>query len=134
MKRVTKRFLLHYVEMVVAMLVGMAVLGGLSAVLLDLPDETAVTLTEMAIAMTVPMIVWMRFRGHSWRATNEMAAAMIIPAAGTLVLFGAGIATDLGALMTIEHTAMFIGMFVAMLWRHEEYAGHHHHVAQETPA
>jgi len=134
MNRVTKRFLFHYVEMVVAMVVGMIVLGGLSAVLLDLPDETAVTLTEMAIAMTVPMVAWMLFRGHGWRATNGMAAAMIIPAAGALVLLGSGIVTDSGTLMMIEHTAMFVGMFVAMLWRHEEYTGHHHHVAQEARA
>jgi glyoxylate carboligase len=132
--RLTKRFVFHYVEMVLAMVVGMLLLGGLSEVLLDLPDETAVTLVEMAIAMTVPMVAWMRYRGHGWRATNEMAAAMIIPAVGALVLLGAGIVTDEGTLMMIEHTAMFVGMFGAMLWRHEEYTGHHHHVTQETPA
>jgi hypothetical protein len=135
MKSSIKKFVLHYVEMVVAMLVGMMVLGGLSQVLLDLPDETSVDLVEMAIAMTIAMVAWMRFRGHSWQPTAEMAAAMLLPAAGALVFLSGGIVTDSGTLMMIEHTAMFVAMFGAMLWRHEEYTGHHHHqVPQETTA
>jgi glyoxylate carboligase len=132
--RSTKQFVRHYLEMVVAMVVGMIVLGGASEVLLDLPDETAVTLVEMAIAMTVPMVAWMRFRGHAWRLSNEMAAAMLIPAAGALVVLGTGIVTDEMALLVFEHVAMFVGMLLAMLLRFDEYAGHHHHVSQETPA
>jgi glyoxylate carboligase len=132
--RSIKQFVRHYLEMVAAMVVGMAVLGGASEVLLDLPDETAVTLVEMAIAMTVPMVAWMRFRGHGWRVCNEMAAAMLIPAAGALVVLGAGIVEDETTLLIFEHVAMFAGMFVAMLLRFDEYAGHHHHVSQETPA
>jgi glyoxylate carboligase len=132
--RSIKQFARHYLEMVAAMVVGMAVLGGASEALLDLPDETAVTLVEMAIAMTVPMVAWMRFRGHGWRVCNEMAAAMLIPAAGALVVLGAGIVEDETTLLIFEHVAMFAGMFVAMLLRFDEYAGHHHRVRQETPA
>ena len=134
MSRSIKQFARHYLEMVAAMVVGMAVLGGASEALLDLPDETAVTLVEMAIAMTVPMVAWMRFRGHGWRVCNEMAAAMLIPAAAALVVLGAGIVEDETTLLVFEHVAMFAGMFVAMLLRFDEYAGHRHHVSQETPA
>jgi hypothetical protein len=134
MKRSITQFLRHYLEMVAAMVVGMIVLGGLSAVLLDLSDDAAVTLVEMAIAMTVPMVAWMRFRGHGWRATNEMALAMLIPAAVSLGLLGAGLVTDTNTLMMIEHSAMFPLMAVAMLLRIDEYAGHHHHASQETAA
>ena len=132
MTRSLRQFARHYLEMVAAMLVGMMVLGGASEVLLDLPDETAVTLVEMAIAMTVPMVAWMRYRGHGWRVTNEMAAAMLLPAAGALVVLGAGIVQDEMALLVFEHVAMFVAMLVAMLLRIDEYAGHHHHVSQET--
>jgi flagellar biosynthetic protein FliP len=114
------------------MIVGMMVLGGLSQVLLDLPDETSVDLVEMAIAMTVAMVAWMRFRGHTWGPTTEMAAAMLVPAAGALVLLSGGIVTDSSTLMMIEHTAMFVAMFGAMLWRYEEYTGHHHQVPEEN--
>jgi glyoxylate carboligase len=129
-----KQFVRHYLEMVAAMVLGMAVLGGASEVLLDLPDETAVTLVEMAIAMTVPMVAWMRFRGHGWRVCNEMAAAMLIPAAVALLALGAGIVEDETTLLVFEHVAMFLAMFAAMLLRLDEYAGHDHHVSQETPA
>ena len=134
MSRSIKQFVRHYLEMVAAMVIGMIVLGGASEVLLDLPDETAVTLVEMAIAMTVPMVAWMRFRGHSWRLSYEMAAAMLIPAAGALVVLGAGIVEDEMALLVFEHVAMFVGMLLAMLLRFDEYAGHHHHVGQGRPA
>ena len=33
----------------------------------------------MAFTMTVPMVAWMRYRGHSWQPTLEMAASMVIP-------------------------------------------------------
>ena len=122
----TRRFLLHYLEMVAAMIIGMVVLGAASDALLDLPDETAVNIVEMAIAMTLPMVAWMRFRGHGWRPCIEMAAVMLVPAAVALVLLGTQLVEDEMVLMTIEHTAMFVGMFLAMLLRRDEYTGHVH--------
>lgn len=119
-------FVRHYLEMVAAMLVGVAVLGSVSELLLDLPDRTAVQITEMAVWMTVPMVAWMRFRGHGWRATNEMTAAMLLPAAGALALLGAGTVTDPDTLLMFEHTVMFPMMLLAMLMRRHEYTGHHH--------
>ena len=126
MSPATRRFLLHYLEMVAAMVIGMVVLGAASGVLLDLPDEPMVNVVEMAIAMTLPMVAWMRFRGHDWRLCIEMAAAMLVPAAAALVLWGTGLVEDEMVLMTIEHTVMFVGMFLAMLIRRDKYTGHVH--------
>jgi hypothetical protein len=125
------RFLRHYFEMVAAMVLGMVVLGSLSSQL-DLPDHTAFKLVEMAVWMTVPMTLWMRIRGHRWRACAEMAAAMLLPAGGALVLFAAGVVTDSGVLLMMEHIAMFPAMLVVMLRRRDEYAGHRHHVGANS--
>jgi hypothetical protein len=121
-----RRFARHYLEMVAAMVVGMVVLGSASEALLDLPDRTGVMLVAMAIWMTVPMVTWMRVRGHGWRASSEMAASMLVPTAAMLVLLGAGLVTDAGMLHVLEHVVMLPSMLVAMLLRREEYIGHHH--------
>jgi hypothetical protein len=43
---------------------GMVVLRAASVVSLGIPDRTAVTLVEMAVWMTLPMVAWMRVRRH----------------------------------------------------------------------
>ena len=129
MNGATWRFVRHYLEMVAAMLIGMVALGASSRLVVDLPDRTSVELVEMALWMTVPMIGWMRLRGHRWRVCSEMAAAMLLPAAGALALLGAGVVTDSHTLVMLEHTVMFPTMLVAMLLRRDEYAGHDHHAS-----
>src|SRR5690349_14728882 len=104
--RSTLHFTRHYVEMVVVMLVGMAVLWVPLSAAIEM-DAPALKLLGMGLTMTVPMVAWMRFRGHGWAPTNEMAAAMLIPTAGVIALLGASLVEDLGALMAIEHTVMF---------------------------
>lgn len=120
-------FVRHYLEMVAAMLLGMAALGVVQAVGLRLPDDTTVELVEMAVWMTVPMVVWMRHRGHAWKPCTEMAAAMVVPAVGAMVLHWTGAVDDGHALVMIEHTVMFPAMLVPMLLRIDEYTGHHQH-------
>jgi flagellar biosynthetic protein FliP len=122
----TWRFVRHYLEMVAAMMAGMVALA-VSRPLVDLPDGTAVELVEMALWMTVPMVAWMRFRGHAWRVCNEMAAAMLLPAGAALALLGTGVVGDSHLLVMLEHSVMFPAMFVAMLLRRDEYASHHQH-------
>jgi len=92
-------------------------------------DAPALMLLAMGITMTVPMVAWMRYRGHGWQASNEMAAAMLIPTAGVIALLGAGLVGDVGTLLAIEHVVMLPSMLVAMLLRRDEYlhgahAGH----------
>jgi hypothetical protein len=124
--RPTVRFALHYLEMVVVMLVGMAVLGAGARLFVDLSDRPAPMLVEMALTMTVPMVAWMRFRGHAWRPCHEMAASMLLPTFGALALLAADVVTDTGSLMVLEHTVMFGAMLVAMLLRRDEYTAHVH--------
>jgi hypothetical protein len=79
----------------------------------------------MAVTMTVPMVAWMRYRGHAWRPNVEMAASMLIP---TLVVMGvlwAGIAKS--GLMVPEHAGMLACMLIAMLLRRDEYSCAKHH-------
>jgi hypothetical protein len=131
----TRHFIRHYIEMVVAMFLGMAVLGtpamlalgaaGMSSAELH-ADAPALMLLGMGITMTVPMVAWMRYRGHGWGPSNEMAASMLIPTAGVIALLGAGLVTDIGTLYTIEHVVMLPAMLIAMLLRRDEYSGHMH--------
>ena len=130
-----RHFARHYLEMVVVMFLGMAVLWlpagwGLESVgssWADLQDEApAAMLLLMAATMTVPMAAWMRLRGHGWRPTNEMSASMIVPTLAVIALHGVGLITDVGTMLAVEHVAMLAGMFAVMLLRPEEYSQHHH--------
>jgi hypothetical protein len=126
MKTKTLHFIRHYVEMVLAMFVGMAVLGGgLAALgLTDWTDEApALHLLWMAFTMSAPMVAWMLHRGHGWAPALEMTAAMFVPSAAAIVLFWTGATEDTGTLMAIQHSAMFPAMLVAMLLRLDEYTG-----------
>lgn len=123
-----KQFARHYVEMVLVMFAGMALLW-LPADLLVNTEPTGAMLATMAVTMTAPMIPWMRWRGHDWQPTLEMAASMVIPTLAMLALLAANIVTDAGVLLGVEHVAMLGGMLVAMLARRDEYSHHHHAVA-----
>ena len=130
-----RHFVRHYVEMVIAMFLGMVVLGlpiegalramGTSASDLE-SSAPAVALLGMAVIMTVPMVGWMRYRGHTWRPCIEMSAAMFIPTFAVIALLAAG-AGDFHSLMVWEHAAMLPSMLVAMLLRPHEYTGHDAH-------
>ena len=124
----------HYLEMVVAMILGMVVLGTALAVALepagiDVPswrsEAPALLLLGMAFTMTVPMVAWMRHRGHGWAPAADMTAAMFLPSFAAIALLWAGIVTDIHALLMIQHIAMGPAMLVAMLLRVHEYTGKH---------
>jgi hypothetical protein len=135
----------HFIEMVVAMFLGMVVLGepamlalgaaGVSSAELE-ADAPAVMLLGMGVTMTVPMVAWMRYRGHGWAPSNEMAASMLIPTAGAIGLLWAGLVDEIGTLLAIEHIVMLPAMLLAMLLRRDEYSahGHKHGRAHEQPA
>ena len=87
-KTPTAIFIRHYIEMVVVMFAGMIVLGlpgeaapkALGSGTSELRDDApAVVFLGMAATMTIPMVAWMRYRGHRWQPTLEMAASMIVP-------------------------------------------------------
>jgi hypothetical protein len=125
----TAHFIRHYLEMVIAMLLGMAVLGlpgfiALEAAGVD-TDAAGVLLFGMAITMTVPMVAWMRHRGHGWLPCWEMTAAMIVPTIGALALYEAGALGDAHAAMGVQHVVMFPAMLAVMLLRRGEYTAAH---------
>jgi hypothetical protein len=134
----TRHFIRHYVEMVVAMFLGMVVLGEPALLALGAAGVTsaeleahapALMLLGMGVTMTVPMVAWMRYRGHGWRPSNEMAASMLIPTVGAIGLLWVGLVTEIGTLLALEHAVMLPAMLVAMLLRRDEYSGHMHHHA-----
>jgi hypothetical protein len=126
-------FLKHYFEMVVAMLLGMVVLGMPLDLLLGSAgvdtDAPVLMLLGMAFTMSVPMVAWMRYRGHDWAPAWEMTASMFAPSFAAIALYSGGVVDDTHALMMIQHIAMFPAMLAVMLLRRDEYSGHHHAVA-----
>ena len=124
----TGRFVRHYLEMVIAMLLGMAVLGVPGFVALDAAgvdtDAAGVLLSGMAVSMTVPMVAWMRHRGHEWLQCWEMSAAMVVPTIGALALLEAGSLGGAHAAMGVQHVVMFPAMLGVMLLRRGEYTAH----------
>jgi len=131
----TRRFVLHYAEMVAVMFAGMGLLfmpsewamNALGTGWTELrEDAPAAWLLWMAMTMVVPMAGWMAFRGHSVRANAEMNAAMVLPTLAIVAAMGAGAVADAGTAMMLEHVLMLTGMLVAMLARPAEYAHHHH--------
>jgi len=138
----TRHFIRHYAEMVVAMFLGMVVLGmpagwALSAAGSSTSELTsdapALMLLGMAFTMTVPMVAWMRYRGHGWRANTEMAASMVLPTLAAIGLLAAGVMTDIGTVLAGEHVVMLLAMLAAMLLRPAEYT-HHSHAGPELAA
>jgi hypothetical protein len=127
------RFARHYAEMVVAMFAGMIALGvpasialsGLGVELVD--DAPAAMLLGMGITMTVPMVAWMRYRGHGWAASNEMAASMMVPSVAVVGLLAAGLVVETGTLLAIQHVVMFPAMLAVMFLRLDEYTHAHAH-------
>jgi hypothetical protein len=113
-------FLRHYIEMVIVMFLGMGVVMALAG----MPEADTVALLYMGASMTVPMVAWMRVRGHGWRPSLEMGAAMMAP---TVVAMGLVGTVEYGLLMGVEHVAMLLAMLGAMLYRRDEYSGHVHH-------
>src|SRR6266516_1542942 len=79
-------FLRHLVEMTIPMMVGMiagaAIFTAAAGMTVDeaLRRHAVPFTLVMAFSMTVPMVAWMRYRGHVWRACTEMGAAMVVPA------------------------------------------------------
>lgn len=121
-------FARHYVEMILAMLAGMVVLGAALRGVLALADveygmarhPELVTL-EMALTMSAGMAFWMRRRGHDWPGIGEMCGAMFVPALVLVPLLALDVVAP-DAAMAWEHLAMLPLMFVVMLRRRAEYS------------
>jgi hypothetical protein len=131
----TRSFLRHLLEMTGAMLLGMCVLGmafrGIHLAVFGSGfdqawhDHTELAVFAMTFNMTLPMVLWMRHRGHSWERGGEMAGAMFVLAFALLALFWLGIVSA-HVVLPLEMALMIPAMIVVMLYRVDEYAGHPH--------
>ena len=124
-------FIRHLLEMCLAMCVGgipLIVLFFWGAATIGYPDllQRFPELSVLVIGciLSLPMIAWMRFRGHEWRPTLEMASTTILLA---IVLVG------LGWLGILPRSSLFEWMtrlacpvmIIPMLFRLDVYTGHH---------
>ena len=122
-----RKFVLHFLEMVVAMAVGMVALHPVWTLVLDATGATGLMHDPytgaliMATDMTVAMSAWMRIRGHRWRPIAEMGAAMYLPFVALFVPLAMGLIGE-AALMLWGHVLMLLAMAAAMALRPAEYA------------
>jgi flagellar biosynthetic protein FliP len=130
----------HFFEMVLAMLVGMAILGPVAMLICTglghsgfLSDHAGVRAAVMATNMTIGMAVWMRHRGHGWGAIAEMGSAMFVPLAVLIGPYWAGLLSG-DALVAAMHVLMLPAMAIAMLYRRDEYAQDHRAHRGTSPA
>ena len=117
-----RAFIVHYLQMLAAMLVGMAAYMPLSMLAGDVRPEVDALL--MATSMTAGMAAWMAWRRHSWPAIAEMGLAMYLAFVVLFPLYWVGALSEQG-LIVIAHVLMLPAMALAMLHRREEYVGAH---------
>ncbi len=133
------RFILHFLEMTLAMMVGMPILF-MARNLVPASSSYAAALKSgtipfdlvMTVFMAVPMVAWMIVRRHGWRHSLEMAIGMCAPVAAIAVLRLLGAEAYLPWLPKASHLAMFLGMLAAMLYRHDHFTGRAGHSAHAT--
>ena len=133
------RFILHLLEMLLAMMAGMVILSFLGDLIpayssLYFAFRSGTNLYELAMVvfMTVPMVAWMIVRGHGRRHGAEMAFAMFAPVAVIIVLRLLEVDAYLPWLDEASHLAMPLAMIMVMLYRRDHYmgkAGHSAHAA-----
>ena len=127
----TGYFIWHFLEMCVTMCVGGITLNVLffwGAAKIGYPDllerfpEFAIL--AIGINLAVPMTVWMRFRGHAWRPTLEMASTSIILPILLIAAAWLGIIPESSQLELLTNLVCPI-MIIPMLFRLDHYTGRH---------
>ena len=119
-------FVRHYIEMVLAMAIGMFALHPLwtfafrAAGAPHLLDHVELMTLVMATDMSIGMGAWMAYRGHGWRDIAEMSAAMYLPFAIFFPATLTGVMSG-GAMMVTGHVLMLVAMLAVMLWRRDHY-------------
>jgi hypothetical protein len=127
----TGYFALHFLEMCLAMCIGgipLIVLFFVGAAQIGYPDlfeqSPEVAVLAIGFILALPMLAWMRFRGHEWRPTVEMASTTIVLA---ILLVGLGWLGILAKTSLIEwmRTLACPVMIIPMLFRLDIYTAHH---------
>jgi hypothetical protein len=118
-----RRSVWHLGEMYLAMLFGMAALDAVVNAILGLAGSSYDDLVETAPAavalipmfnMTLPMLLWMRVRGHEASEVSEMGVAMVVVGATTVFLLWLSV-IDSAAICGVECGLMIPAMVAAML-------------------
>ena len=119
----SRAFIVHYLQMLAAMFVGMGVFMPVTMVLGDGAGAEVQALL-MATSMTAGMSAWMAWRRHTWPAIAEMGLAMYLAFAILFPVYWLGALSATG-LIALGHVVMLPAMAVAMVRRREEYIGTH---------
>ena len=113
----------HYLEMLVAMIAGMVVLGAAEGLVWPgLDDRADVHALVMATNMAIGMGAWMRIRGHDRRHTVRMCAAMGLGFVPVLPAYWAGL-IGAEAMEMLGHGLMLVLMLVVMLRDRHDHHG-----------
>lgn len=118
-RTVTSRaFVVHYLQMLAAMGLGMLVLMPLTMLVDGARAEVDALL--MATTMAAGMTAWMAWRRHPWRAIVEMDAAMVLAFVVLFPLLWLGLLSE-ATMLVAGHVLMLPAMAAVMLRR-----PHHH--------
>jgi hypothetical protein len=129
-KRYIPPFWRHFLEMNIAMWIGMGlgvvIFGLLFAAFGTSRDEIrlhhpAYMVLLMGFEMTAAMVAWMRFRGHAWRGCAEMAAAMVVPAIPLIACLQTHVLA-IGPTNGLYMASMPVAMLALMFYRRSEYS------------
>jgi hypothetical protein len=132
-------FVWHLLEMCLAMCIGgipLIILFFVGAAKIGYPNlfQESPELSVLAVGflLALPMTAWMRFRGHDWQSTLEMASTTIILAILLVALGWLGILARSSLFEWLTRFACPV-MIIPMLFRLEMYMGNHashsHHQA-----
>ena len=128
-KRHLFHFWRHFLEMSAAMWIGMAVGGAFDKAILaafgTTITEARLSYPELAVLVmgfniTVPMVAWMRHRGHGWRSSAEMGVVMFAPAVPVIALLRSDV-IGFAAVCGLYCAVMMAAMLALMLYRRSEY-------------
>jgi hypothetical protein len=112
--------------MLLAMMVGMFAGAAVFVSALGITVEEAIRdhsvsfVIVMAFSMTVPMVAWMHYRGHTWGRSLEMGAAMVVPAIPLICL---SVADVVGPICGPYCLLSVLAMVGVMVYRRSDYSG-----------
>lgn len=125
----TGRFAMHLLEMCAVMCVGAIVLSVLffgTAGLLgytDVPQhQPELAVLVIAVNLSVPMAIWMRFRSMGWRPTLEMSGSTMAVGLLLIAAYWLGIVAK-GSLVDVQTSLACPLMLAVMLFRFPLYSG-----------
>ncbi|MFI7700541.1 DJ-1/PfpI family protein [Nonomuraea sp. NPDC049480] len=123
--RVVGRFVWYYIELVIALSLGMFLLGMLWGAVLPKGVRFDVSTLIMTADMAIAVVVWMLVRRHSQAGIAEMSLAIVAPFLLLLVPYWFGVLPG-HLVMSVGHALMFVLMAVVMLRRRHEYLDDRH--------